>query len=108
MASTPYYTVLRQAMPSLGVDGSLAGEVSPESPARGKVQAKTGTIITYNPLTEKPMLNAKALAGYMTTSRGRNLAFAIFVNNVPINTIQEGLDVGHTLGKISEMIYTTQ
>ncbi len=108
MAATPYYAVLRDAMPSLGVDGSLAGTVGPESPARGKVQAKTGTIITYNPLTEKPMLNAKALAGYMTTSGGRNLAFAIFVNNVPINTIQEGLEVGHILGKISEMIYTSQ
>ena len=108
MASTPYYGVLRNAMPSLGEDGTLAGAVSPDSPARGRVHAKTGTIISFNPLAVKPMLNAKALAGYMTTSRGRNLAFAIFVNKVPINTVQEGLDVGHTLGKISEMIYADQ
>jgi D-alanyl-D-alanine carboxypeptidase/D-alanyl-D-alanine-endopeptidase (penicillin-binding protein 4) len=108
MASSPHYKLLRDAMPSLGVDGTLAHAVGPESPARGKVHAKTGTIITYNPLSEKPMLNAKALAGYMTTSRGRDLAFAVFVNNVPINTIRDGLEVGHTLGKISEMIYTLQ
>jgi D-alanyl-D-alanine carboxypeptidase/D-alanyl-D-alanine-endopeptidase (penicillin-binding protein 4) len=108
MASTPYYGILRNAMPSLGMDGTLAGAVNQNSPARGKAHAKTGTIISFNPLAEKPMLNAKALAGYMTTARGRNLAFAIFVNKVPIDTVQEGLDVGHALGKICEMMYAAQ
>ena len=108
MASTPDYPLLRNALPVLGEDGTLANAVGPDSPARGKVHAKTGTIITFNPLAGKPMLNAKALAGYMTTSRGRNLAFAVFVNNVPITTIQEALDVGNTLGKISEIMVAAQ
>jgi len=36
---------VRSALPVLGVDGTLAGVLPKDSPAYGKVQAKTGTYI---------------------------------------------------------------
>jgi len=108
MTSRPEYAVLREAMPILGVDGSLAEAVKPASPARGKVHAKTGTIISFNRLKNIQILSAKGLAGYMSTASGRNLSFAIFVNNTPVESLDEAFAVGHTLGEIVELIYKTQ
>jgi len=108
MALRPDHAVLLKAMPSLGVDGTLAKAVKPDSPARGKVHSKTGTIISFNGLKNQPILNAKGLAGYMTTSSGRDLSLAIFVNNTPVETVDEALSVGNTLGEICELIYKTE
>ena len=44
LAKRPDYLVFRAALPILGVDGTLHDAVAPESPARGKVLAKTGTL----------------------------------------------------------------
>jgi hypothetical protein len=38
----------------------------------------------HDGLNNRTLLTAKGLAGYMTTSRGRRLTFALFVNNVPL------------------------
>lgn len=93
------------ALPILGVDGSLATAVGPDSPARGNVQAKTGTTIRYDAVNARLLLASKALAGYMTTSSGRRLAFAIYVNNVGIEDVDGALQVGNDLGRICEAIY---
>jgi D-alanyl-D-alanine carboxypeptidase len=81
--SFPFYF---ESLPILGVDGSLA-EIGTDSPARGKVFAKTGTYIDQD-LTIKAM----TLAGYINAESGRQLAYALFVNNAgtftPGNTEQ--------------------
>ena len=70
----------------LGVDGTLATVVGKDSPARGKVQGKTGTYTDENRLLGRTHLRAKSLAGVMTTAKGKTLVFTIFVNDVPLPT----------------------
>ncbi len=54
--------------PTAGVDGSLAGRFR-NSPLKGKLWAKTGTLNETN-----------ALSGYLETASGKTLAFSILVN----------------------------
>jgi D-alanyl-D-alanine carboxypeptidase/D-alanyl-D-alanine-endopeptidase (penicillin-binding protein 4) len=58
----------RQTLPVAGVDGTLDHRFL-NSPLKGKLWAKTGT-----------MTEANSLAGYLTASSGRTLAFSILVN----------------------------
>jgi serine-type D-Ala-D-Ala carboxypeptidase/endopeptidase (penicillin-binding protein 4) len=58
----------RDTFPVAGVDGSLAGRFK-NSPLKGKLWAKTGTLNETN-----------ALSGYLTTASGKTLAFSILVN----------------------------
>jgi len=74
MSATPVAEVFRQALPILGVDGSLA-HTGVDLPARGHVFAKTGTTISDGEL------KAQVLAGYVQTRGGRELAFAVYVND---------------------------
>lgn len=105
MSSRNDSQVYLDSLPVLGVDGSLATSVGPESPAKGKVQAKTGTTAKYDAVNDRIIVSSKALAGYMTTSKGRKLAFAVYVNNVPVKDIKELEQVGNDLGSICEAIY---
>jgi hypothetical protein len=41
----------------------------------------------------------------MTTPDNRELAFALFVNNAPLEKADETSRVGKTLGKLAEVIY---
>lgn len=103
MAHRPYAHYYRDALPVLGVDGTLAGTVPPDSPVRGMVQAKTGTVISGD--MSGIFLNAKAMAGYMTAKSGRELVFAVFVNDVRITGIPDAIAVGDDLGRIAELLY---
>ena len=105
MSSRNNSEVYLDALPILGVDGSLATSVAPDNPVKGKVQAKTGTTTKYDAINGRLTLSSKALAGYMTTSKGLRLVFAIYVNNVPIQDINELKQVGNDLGSICEAIY---
>ena len=105
MASRPDFAAFERGLPSLGVDGTLAKVVGAESPVREKVHAKTGTLIWENTLNGHPLLNSKALAGYLITAKGRTLVFALFVNGVQL---RDGVDVkrvGRDLGKLCELVY---
>src|SRR5262249_41621866 len=84
MSKRPDYAVYRDALPVLGVDGTLAEAVAADSPARGKVQAKTGTLSWADLVNDRPLLRSKALAGTVTTASGRTLFLALFVNDVPL------------------------
>jgi D-alanyl-D-alanine carboxypeptidase/D-alanyl-D-alanine-endopeptidase (penicillin-binding protein 4) len=106
MAKRPYAAKYENALPILGVDGSLATSCTPGSPACGHVYAKTGTTGTYDPLNDRGLLVAKSLAGYVDTSHGQRLAFAIYVNNVPFENIDDMMASGNDLGRIAEAIYT--
>ena len=82
MAHRSDFPAFSEALPILGVDGTLVEVVGAESPARGKVRAKTGTLQWQDLMNDRPLLTSKALAGYLTTKTGRELVFAMFVNNV--------------------------
>lgn len=76
------FAAFERALPIMGVDGTLAKTVKPDSPVRGKVQAKTGTLVWDNVLNDRGLITSKALAGYLTAASGKRLAFAAFVNGV--------------------------
>jgi D-alanyl-D-alanine carboxypeptidase/D-alanyl-D-alanine-endopeptidase (penicillin-binding protein 4) len=72
------------SLPVAGEDGTLRRRMV-DTPAAGRVRAKTGTIS-----------GVSNLAGYLTTTSGRHLAFAILVQNfvgssAPWRTLQDEL-----------------
>jgi D-alanyl-D-alanine carboxypeptidase/D-alanyl-D-alanine-endopeptidase (penicillin-binding protein 4) len=95
----------RNALPIMGVDGSIA-EVGKDSPARGHVYAKTGTLGAGDLLNGRLRLESKALAGYMDAASGRRLAFAIVQNQAMFDNIEGVFAANDDLGKIAESIYT--
>jgi D-alanyl-D-alanine carboxypeptidase/D-alanyl-D-alanine-endopeptidase (penicillin-binding protein 4) len=105
MAKRPEWAAYKAALPVLGVDGTLADAVGPDSPARGKVLAKTGTYGDSDLLNGRLLLRAKSLAGVMTTAGGRGLTFAIFLNDVPLPPGGEPGREGKVLGRLCEIIY---
>lgn len=105
MSQRPEATVFRNALPVLGVDGTLHTAVQANSPARGKFQAKTGTLVWHNGLTDRQLLTSKALAGYGETKSGRKLALALFVNNVHLNDALTPTHIGQKLGHVCELVY---
>jgi len=83
MADQPDFAVLRDALPILGRDGTLV-KTLPQSPAAGKVMAKTGTSVQPDFLHKGAIVTAKGLVGYTTTMTGERIAIAIYVNDVPL------------------------
>lgn len=106
MAKRPEWEAYRSGMPVLGVDGTLAS-VSRDTPAAGHVFAKTGTLGWTDLVNDRTFLTSKALAGVMTTKSGRELAFAMFVNDVPLPKGARSNREGRVLGRLCEIIYDT-
>lgn len=102
MADRPYFPEYRDALPVLGRDGTLS-DVQADAEAAGHVQAKTGTYVVPNPLNGNFMLTAKGLAGYLTTEDGEELAFALYLNRVPLDgDLSDAVDeLGQALGGIA-------
>lgn len=105
MARRPDLQVYHDSLPILGVDGTLATAIPQDSPVKGKVYAKTGTLVAPNPMEKSWIVTSKALAGYMTASSGRKLIVAIYLNNVMVKTIPDIEVQGQVIGKICELIY---
>ena len=105
MASRDDFAAYERALPVLGQDGTLARAVHADSPARGKVQAKTGTMFWHNRMNGGSILTSKSVAGYMTTSSGRRLAFAVFINNLPTKTSEDRDRIGKALGQLCQVIF---
>ena len=89
------------------MDGSLAG-VQADSPARGKVSAKTGTAVSFSLFGPQPrfLLEDKALAGYLDEGGGRYLPFDLVVNDVllPDTSFASILRVLDDTGKIAAIL----
>ena len=66
-----YASVLREALPIAGVDGTLRTRFR-GTPAENNLRAKTGTLSSAN-----------SLSGYVRDAAGEELAFSIMVNNYP-------------------------
>jgi serine-type D-Ala-D-Ala carboxypeptidase/endopeptidase (penicillin-binding protein 4) len=105
MHSSPHAAAYKNALPILGVDGTLGKTIPKGHPAIGKVFAKTGTYVWSNLLRESYILNSKALAGYIEAASGKQLAFAIFMNNMPYQEKVDSTSAGKTLGEIAATIY---
>jgi D-alanyl-D-alanine carboxypeptidase/D-alanyl-D-alanine-endopeptidase (penicillin-binding protein 4) len=105
MAKRPEYAALEAGLPVLGVDGTLVTVVAADSSARGHVRAKTGTIWWGDLMNDRALLRSKALAGVMTTARGKKLVFAMFVNDVPLPAGVTPIREGKVLGKLCEILY---
>jgi D-alanyl-D-alanine carboxypeptidase/D-alanyl-D-alanine-endopeptidase (penicillin-binding protein 4) len=105
LAKRPEWTPIKLGLPVLGVDGTLASSVGRDSPAAGHVRAKTGTLWYEDVMNDRALLRSKAVAGTMTTARGTNLIFAVFVNDVPLPRGTTPSREGKVLGKLCELIY---
>jgi D-alanyl-D-alanine carboxypeptidase/D-alanyl-D-alanine-endopeptidase (penicillin-binding protein 4) len=105
MAARDDFAVFERALPVLGVDGTLARAVPADSPVRGKVQAKTGTMFWHNRMNGGALLTSKSLAGYMTTKSGSRLAIALFVNNLPTKSADDRDRIGKALGQLCQVIF---
>jgi D-alanyl-D-alanine carboxypeptidase/D-alanyl-D-alanine-endopeptidase (penicillin-binding protein 4) len=68
MARHPASKAYEDALPVAGVDGTLRSRMK-NTPAAGKLKAKTGTLRWAN-----------SLSGYVTSAAGERLAFAIMLN----------------------------
>lgn len=101
----PHAAVFRDALPILGVDGTLAQAVDENSPARGQVQAKTGTFLWRNGLTGRFVVTSKALAGYLRTRSGRERTFAMMVNNTFIDQPADVQREGRALGQLCRILW---
>ncbi|MGH8011623.1 MAG: D-alanyl-D-alanine carboxypeptidase, partial [Candidatus Binataceae bacterium] len=78
---------------------SLA-EIGTDSPAKGRVYAKTGTYL------DKDGIKAQVLAGYIDAQSGRRLAYALFLNNAgKFSGIADVIGVIQDEGQISTLIY---
>ncbi len=96
----PWYNDFHNGLPILGVDGTLFN-IQNDSPAAGKVFAKTGTFGTGNQLNDNEMITAKGLAGYMTTRSGHHVAFAFYINRTQgKGSIYDAKDIAHTNGEL--------
>ncbi len=104
MAKQQYAEFFIDALPIMGRDGTLA-TLQRESPAAGHVRAKTGTYVYFDGLNRGLLLLGKGLVGYIETSRGHHLAFAVYVNQVHLANIDEVGNVGDILGQIANAAY---
>jgi D-alanyl-D-alanine carboxypeptidase/D-alanyl-D-alanine-endopeptidase (penicillin-binding protein 4) len=104
MSKRPEWDAYKAALPVLGIDGTLVDVIDADSPAKGKVLGKTGTLIWGDAMNNRMLLRSKALAGVMTTKAGTDLVYAIFVNDVPLPTGMMAVREGKTLGKLAEII----
>jgi D-alanyl-D-alanine carboxypeptidase/D-alanyl-D-alanine-endopeptidase (penicillin-binding protein 4) len=92
----------------LGATGTIAS-VGRNSPAKGKVQGKTGTVAVADPATGRALVNVQSLAGYITTDKGRQLVFDLSMSGATYPDILTGLrqandDVGMVAAQIQQSL----
>ncbi|RZF27132.1 peptidase S13 [Paraburkholderia sp. UYCP14C] len=114
MRGSAVFSSYVDALPNLGVDGSLATVTAFEADptlagAQGQVHAKTGTFVAAATAPASGIvLKGQALAGYVDAKSGRRLSFALTVNNVPINGIPDVVNVFQDEGTIAATIWKLQ
>ena len=110
MSKRATFASFRDAQPLLGIDGSLSFVTDfladPSlAGAKGKVHGKTGTYVSGGP-DGGAVLRAQALAGYIDAQSGRQLAFALIVNDVgAISGVEQILPVFQDEGAISAILW---
>ncbi|HEU0115480.1 MAG TPA: hypothetical protein VFQ80_12430 [Thermomicrobiales bacterium] len=77
------------ALPIVGADDMETRAVAARSPVKGKARAKSGTIVTGNLMNQRYLVLAKARAGYLTAASGREVVYAVFMNDMEMNAIED-------------------
>jgi D-alanyl-D-alanine carboxypeptidase/D-alanyl-D-alanine-endopeptidase (penicillin-binding protein 4) len=95
-------TTFRLMLPILGVDGSLASYCT-DCPAKGKVFAKTGTVLFPDPLNNRLTLGW-ALAGYLEVKPGRYDVYDLVVNGAVVQDFNGVLGVATDQANISAIL----
>jgi serine-type D-Ala-D-Ala carboxypeptidase/endopeptidase (penicillin-binding protein 4) len=100
LARQRYFTAYRAALPVMGRDGTLA-DIVPDSPAAGRVFAKTGTGASRTTVH-------KAMTGYLVLPDRTLVVFAEFMNQ-PVTSLDEAMVVqgraGTAQGEIVTAVY---
>jgi D-alanyl-D-alanine carboxypeptidase/D-alanyl-D-alanine-endopeptidase (penicillin-binding protein 4) len=105
VAGTDDYEALKDSMPILGVDGTLASGAKKGDPGYGVIRAKTGTSVAGD-IQGKIFAYTRGLLGYMTTENGNDITFVIYVNNVPgMESIDDISGVVTDVNDISVLMY---
>jgi len=107
-AGQPWGPAFVAAQPVLGETGTIA-PVGGNSPAKGKVQAKTGTVAVADPVTGRALVNVQSLAGYITTDKGRRLVFDLSMSGAVYPDVLTGLreandDVGMVAAALQQSL----
>ncbi len=89
------FSVLWRSLPIAGIDGTLSERFA-GSPLRGRVRAKTGTLVYQGSFNDSWIYLSKSLAGYVDLRKGRNsgeiLCFAILIANTVTPSRAKGVD----------------
>jgi PBP4 family serine-type D-alanyl-D-alanine carboxypeptidase len=106
----PTFPAFFDALPILGVDGSLGNITDFESDptlagAAGQVRAKTGTVAGPASSGSGLVLNGQAFAGYITTKSGKHLAYEVVVNNLPVTNLNQIVQVFQDEGTASAILW---
>ncbi len=104
LSTRPDFDAIQETLPILGSDGTLA-VFGAESPAKGKVLAKTGTLLWDNSMNGGFIMTSKALAGYIDTRQKRKLVFGFFVNNVHLKASTDTAIASKALNRLCEIFY---
>jgi serine-type D-Ala-D-Ala carboxypeptidase/endopeptidase (penicillin-binding protein 4) len=110
MYKVPYFQQYLNAQPILGIDAAVDASLYEKmsGPARGHVYAKTGTIIEGDLLNQRAYLFTQGLAGYIKTAKNKMLVFVAYVNNVPLASVDQSMDVAKDVSKLTEIIYAAE
>jgi len=108
MTESSGFEALFNGLPILAVDGSLAFVTDFQSDptlagATGQVHAKTGTYADGS--TGELILKGQALGGYIDAKSGKRLVFEMAINEIPIESIEELLQVFQDQGTISAILW---
>lgn len=108
MSKRPVFNTFYDSLPILAVDGSLGSiknfQSNPTlSGATGRVHAKTGTYILGD--ESKIIIKGRSLAGYIISKKNRRLAFALVVNNIPIQSLDDLFTVSQDQGIIASILW---
>ncbi len=102
------FPTLREALPNMGVDGSLGFvnqfEADPSlAGAKGHVHSKPGT---YAEGTATGLLiKGQAFGGYIDAKSGKRLMYAVVVNNVPVEQLNDLLQMFQDQGTVSAILW---
>jgi serine-type D-Ala-D-Ala carboxypeptidase/endopeptidase (penicillin-binding protein 4) len=102
MSQQSYFPKYLNALPIMGVDGSLA-DVQVNSPAAGHVYAKTGTGLSFSAGNAAHI--DKALAGFIKLPDGRFIVFAVFLEIEDQRGLEGVEQIEQVMGEIASVVY---
>lgn len=108
MTGPPVFDAFFDALPILGVDGSLGFVTDFESDptlagAAGQVHSKTGTFAAED--AQGLVIKGQAFGGYIDAKSGRRLVYQLVVNNVPVLELNDLLAIFQDEGTISAILW---